>query len=153
MERWLEESSPTRDNTPANLNSTELSGATEKETITISSVTSLETQIVTMDSDCNEPTFPYGFGNQNPFMPPSLNDLNLPHNPFNVLATMAVIRQDKEYSPQSPEPSAPSPISTPPINLGSIEGWEAPHRTTDDKTDFLRVSLQGSIEILLLTKH
>ena len=34
-------------------------------------------------------------------MAPSLSDLNLPHNPFNVLGTMAVIRQEEEYSAQN----------------------------------------------------
>ena len=67
-------------------------------------------------------------------MPPSLNDLNLPHNPFNVVATMAVIRADEQYSPQSREPSNPSPISTPPMNVSIIEGWETPHTTTGDNT-------------------
>ena len=105
-----------------------------KETIAISCVASPEPQIVTIDSDSNEPTFPYGFGNHQPIAPPSLNDLNLPHNPFNVLATMTVIRQDEEYSPRSPEPSDPSPISTPPMNVSIIEGWETPHTTTDDNT-------------------
>ena len=75
-----------------------------------------------IDSDSNEPTFPYAFGTQHPIVPPSLNDLNLPPNPFNVLATMAVIQQDQEDSPQSPELSDPSPISTPPMNLSTIEG-------------------------------
>ena len=93
-----------------------------KETIAPSSVASLEPQIVTIDSDSNEPTAPYGFGSQHPIIPPSLNDFNLSPNPFNVLATMAVIRADEEYSPQSPEPSIPSPISTPPINVNTIEG-------------------------------
>ena len=77
---------------------------------------------------------PYGFGNQQPIVPPSLNDLNLPPNPFNVLATMAVIRGNEEYSPQSPEPSVPSPSSTPPINVSIFEGWDTPHTTTDDAT-------------------
>ena len=67
-------------------------------------------------------------------MPPSFNDLNLPHNPFNVLATMTVIRQDEEYSPKSPEPSDPSPLSTRPMSLSTIEGWKTPHTTTDDNT-------------------
>ena len=40
VERSSEESSPIRNNTPAVLNSTELSGAMARETITISSVTS-----------------------------------------------------------------------------------------------------------------
>ena len=67
-------------------------------------------------------------------MAPGLNDLNLPPNPFNVLATMAVVQADEEYSPQSPEPSIPSPISTPPLNVSAIESWETTHTTTDDTT-------------------
>ena len=67
-------------------------------------------------------------------MPLSLNKLNLLHNPFNMLATMTVIRQDEEYSPQSPESTDPSPIATTPRNLSTIEGWKAPHATTDDDT-------------------
>ena len=105
----------------------------EPEAKTVS-VASPEPQIVTIDSDSNEPTFPFAFGTQYPIVPPSLNDLNLPPNSFNVLATMAVIRQDEEDSPQSPEPSDPSPISTPPMNLSTTEGWETSHSTTDDKT-------------------
>ena len=91
------------------------------ETITISSVSSLEPRIVTIDSDSNEPKLPYGFGIQHPIMPPSLNNLNLPPNLFNALATMAVIRADEEYSPQSPEPSILSRISAPPMNVSTIE--------------------------------
>ena len=126
--------SPIRNSTPAILNSTQLSGAKEPEAITISSVASPEPHIVTIDSDSNEPTFPYPFGTQHPIVPPSLNDLHLPPNPFKVLATMAVVQQDQEDSPQSPEPSDPSPISKPPMNLSTIEGWETPHTTTDDNT-------------------
>ena len=106
----------------------------DPETITISSVASPEPQIVTIESDSNKPTFLNAFGAKYPIVPPSLNDLNLPPNPFNVLASMAVIRQDQEESPQLPEPSDPSRISTPPMNLGTIEGWETPHTTTDDNT-------------------
>ena len=123
VEQTRTEGSPIRNNTPAILNSTEISGAMEGEIITISSVASPEPRIVTLDSESNDPTMPYGFGNQQPIVPPSLNDLNLPPNPFNVLATIAVIRVDDEYSPQSPEPTIPSPISTPPMNVSTIEGW------------------------------
>ena len=115
LEHSPPESSPIRNNTPAILNSTQLSGAMDPETITISSVASPEPQIVNIESDSNEPTFPYAFGTQHPIVPPSLNDRNLPPNPFNVLATMAVIQQEQEESPLSPEPSDPSdssPIST-----------------------------------------
>ena len=88
----------------------------------------------TLESDSNDPTMPYGFGNQQPIVPPSLNDLNLPPNPFNVLATMAVIRVDDEYSPQSPELTIPSPIATPPMNVSTVEGWDNTYTTTDDNT-------------------
>ena len=81
----------------------------------------------------------YGFGRQLPINPPSLNDLNLAPNPFNILATMVVVSPaedgyDENCSPQLPEPSEPSPISTPPMNVSSIDGWQTPHTTTDDNT-------------------
>ena len=122
VEQSSVEGSPIQNNTPAILNVTEISGAMETEVITISSVASPEPRIVTLDSDTNDPTIPYGFGSQQPIVPPSLKDLNLPPNPFNVLATMAVVRVDDAYSPHSPEPSIPSPILTPPMNVSTIEG-------------------------------
>ena len=134
VEQSSPERSPIRHNTPIILNSTHLSGATDPETVTISSVASPEPQIVTIESDSNEPTFPYAFGAQHPIMPPSLNDLNLPANPFNMLATMAVIRHEQEESPQSPEPSDFSPISTPPMNVSTIDDGDTTHTTTDDNT-------------------
>ena len=134
VEHSLPERSPIRSNIPASLNSTQLSGAMEPEAITISCVASLEPQIVTIESDSNECTFPYAFGTQHPIVPPNLNDLNLPHKPVNVLATMAVIQPDQEDSPKSPEPSDLSPISTPAMNLSTIEVWETPYTTTDDNT-------------------
>ena len=137
VEHSSAETSPIRKNTPPIVNSTQFSGAMEPEAITISSVTSPEPQIVTIDSVSNEPTFPYAFGIQHPIVPPSLTDLNLPPNPFNVLATMAVLQQGQEDSPQWPEPSDPSPISTPPMNLSTIKCWETPHTTTDDNTFYL----------------
>ena len=77
VERSSEEGSPIRKKTPAILNSTELSGAIEGEVITISSVASPETRTVTLDSDSNEPTFPYGFGSQHhlcqPFQCPGVD--------------------------------------------------------------------------------
>ena len=78
---------------------------------------------------------PYGFA----IVPPSFNDLNLPPNPFNILATMAVVNHtedanDDNYSLQPTEPSEQSPISTPPMNVGTFNSWETSHTTTDDKT-------------------
>ena len=113
-----------RPNTPIVLNSTEISGDDTREMISISLIASLEPQILMIDDDSNEPTMPYGFGRQFPIIPPSLKDLNLPPNPFNILATMAVANNTEEanddnYSPQSPEPSELSPISTPPMNVSA----------------------------------
>ena len=133
VERSSEEGSPIRNNVQAVLNSTELSGAMARETITISSVASPQPRFVTIDSGFNEPTIPYGFGSQHPIVPPSLNDLNLPPKPINVLATRAVIQADEAYSPQSPEPSIPSPISTPPMNVSTVEGWDTTHTTTQQQ--------------------
>ena len=139
VEQSSNDQSPPIPNTPNVLNSTEMSGNDTRDLISISSSASPEPQIVTIDSDSNVPTMPYGFGRQLPIIPPSLNDLILPTNPFNILATMAVVNPvedsyDENYSPQSPELSEPSPISTPPKNISSIDGWETPHTTTDDNT-------------------
>ena len=135
VEQSSTEGSPIRNITPALLNSAEISGAMEREVITISSVASPEPPIVTLDSDSKDPTSPYGFGSQQPIVLPSLNDLNLPPNPFNVLATRVISRADDAFSPPSPEPSIPSPISTPPMNVSTIEGWgDITHTTTDDAT-------------------
>ena len=106
----------------------------ERELITVPSVAFPEPRIVTLDSDSNEPTIPYGFGSQHSIVPPSLNGPNLLPNPFNVLATMAVIQADETYTPQSPETSIPSPFSTPPMNVSTIEGWYTTHKTADDAT-------------------
>ena len=57
VERSSEEGSLIRNNTLSILSSGNLSGAMAVETITISSVASLEPQIVTIDSDSNKPTF------------------------------------------------------------------------------------------------
>ena len=75
---------------------------------------SLGPQIVTINSDSNEPTMLYGFGRQLPNTPPSLNDLNLPPNPFNIRAKMVLPNptaegHDENYSPQSLEHSESSP--------------------------------------------
>ena len=113
VEQSSAEGSPIRHSTPVVLDSTTMSGVMGREVITISSVASPEPRIVTLDSDPNDPTMPYGFGNQYPIVPPGLNDLNLPPKPINVLATMAVIQADKGDSPHSPEPSIPSPSSSP----------------------------------------
>ena len=96
--------SPPRPNTPIVLNSMEFPGNNTPEMITISSIASPDPQTVSIDTDPNEPTMPYGFERQLPIIPPSLNGLNRPPNPFILLATMAAANpiakgQDKNYSP------------------------------------------------------
>ena len=137
VEQISNEPSPQRNNSPNILNSTELSEHSTAGLPSISSIASPEPHIFTIDDDSNEPTMPYGFGRQLPIVPPSLKNLNLPPNPFNILATMAVANKTEEanndnYSPQSPEPSEPSPISTPPINVSAFNSWETSYTTNDD---------------------
>ena len=138
VEQSSSEPSPRRHNTPNILNSTEMSEHHTTRMPSVSTIASPEPRIFTIDNDSNEPTMPYGFGQQLPIVPPSLNDLNLPPNPFNILATMAIANNTGDdndgYSPQSPEQSLPSPISTPPMNISTISGLQTPHTTTDDNT-------------------
>ena len=122
---------------PRRNNSTERSEHHATRMPSFSTIASPEPQILTIDDDSTEPTMPYGFGRQLPIIPPSLNDLNLPPNPFNILATMAVANNieeanDDNYSPESPEPSELSPISTPPMNVSAFDSWETSYTTTND---------------------
>ena len=138
VEQSSSELSPQRHNTPNILNSTKISEQHTARKPSISSIASPEPRIFTIDDDSNEPTMPYGFGRQLPIVPRSLNGLNLPPNPFNILNTMAIVTQtqddNEQYSPESPEPSVPSPISTPPMNVSAHNSWETTHTTTDDNT-------------------
>ena len=140
VEQSSSEPSPQRHNSPNILNSTEVS---EKHTVrmpSVSSIASPEPRIFTLDDDSNEPTIAYGFGRQLPIVPPSQNDLNLPPNPFNILMTMAIANNnDKEthdgnHSPESPDPSVPSSILSPPMNVSAVNSWETSYTTTDDNT-------------------
>ena len=136
VEQLSNKPSPQRNNSPKFLNSAELSETYTTEMPTVFLIASPEPQIVTFNDDSNEPTMPNGFGRQFPIIPPSLIDLNLPPNPFNIVATMAVVNHEhgNNYSPQSPELSEPSPISTNPMNVSTFENWETTHKTTDDNT-------------------
>ena len=139
VEQISNEPSPRRNNLPDIFNSTETSQHQEARMPSISTIASPQPYIFTINDDSNEPTIPYGFGRQLPIVPPSLNDLNLPANPFNNLATMAIANKtgdenDDNYSPQSPEPSEPSLISTPPMNVSGFNIWETSYTTTDTDT-------------------
>ena len=104
----------------------------------VSSIASPERQILTINDDSYELTMPYGLGQQLSIVPPSLNDLNLPPNPINILATIAVVTHtqddNNDYSPQPPEPYELSSISTPPMNVSTFDSWETSHTTTDENT-------------------
>ena len=139
VEQISTEPSPQRNNSPNILNSTEQSQTHTAGMPSISSIASPEPQVLTIHDDSNEPTMPYGSGRQLPIVQQSLNDLNLPPNPFKILAKMAVVNRtgdgnEDNYSPQSPEPSEPSPISTPPMNVSTFDSWEASYTTNGDDT-------------------
>ena len=139
VEQISNEPSPQRNNSPDILNSTERSEHHATRMPSISTIASPQPYIFTINDDSNDPTIPYGFGRQLPIVPPSLNDLNLPPNFFNILATMAIATnngdaKDYNYSPQSPEPSDPSPISTPPMSVSAFNSWETSYTTTDNDT-------------------
>ena len=138
-EQFFNDPSPQRNNSPKILISTKLSEHHTAGMPSISSIASLEPKFFSIIGDSNDPTMPYGFAQQLPIVPPSLNDLNLLPNPLNILATMANANHaedanDDNYSPQSPEPSEPSPISTPPMNVSAFNSWETSYTTTDDNT-------------------
>ena len=139
VEQISKEPSPRRNNSPDILKSTERSEHQAARMPSISTIASPQPHVFTVNDDSNEPTIPYGFGRQLPMVPASLNDLNLPPNPFNILATMAVVHQtqnthDDNYSPQSPEPSELSSISTPPMYVSAFNSWETSYTSNDNNT-------------------
>ena len=139
VEQISNEPSLRRNKTRNILNSTELSEHHTAPMPSVSSIASPQPQIFTFHDDSNEPTMPYGLGRQLPIVPPSLNDLSLPPNPFNILATMAIANNTQEangnhYSPESHDPSVPSSISTPPMNISAFNSWETSYTSTDDDT-------------------
>ena len=139
VEQLSDEPSPRRNNTPNILNSTERSDHQAMRMPSTSTIASPQPHFVTLNDDSNQPTLPYGFGRRSPIVPPSLNDLYLPPNPFGILNTMEIIAQTRDDnndrdSPESPEPSMPSPISTPPVNVSAFNSWETTHTTSNDDT-------------------
>ena len=139
VEQLSDEPSPRRNNTPDVLNSTQRTDHQTMRMPSVSTIASPQPHLVTIDDDSNQITIPYGFGQQQPIVPPSLNDLNLPPNPFNILATMAITNNTGDdndgYSPQSPEPSLPSPISTPPNLFNILATMAVVHPTQSTHDD------------------
>ena len=76
VEQLSGKQSPQTNNTPGRPNSKETSGAHAKEIDIISSVASVEPQIVTMNSDSNDSSIPYSYARQDSIDSPSLSDLN-----------------------------------------------------------------------------
>ena len=123
VERSSEESSPIRNNTPAVLIFMELSGAIAKEIITISSVASPKDELWRLTQTLTNAQFHIGLAFNTQLCHPASMVSTCRPNLLNMLATMAVIQADEEYSPQSTELSIPSLISTPPMKASTIEGW------------------------------
>ena len=67
----------------------ELSWAHAREVIRTSSVPSPEPQIMTIESDSTELTIPYEYGQQQPILPPILNDFSLQINPFDIVTIVS----------------------------------------------------------------
>ena len=138
VEQLSDQPSPRRNNTPDILNSTARTNHQAMRMLSVSTIASPQPHFVTIDDDSNQITIPYGFGQQHPIVPPSLNDLNLPPNPFNILATMAIANNtgddNNAYSPESPDPSLSSSISSPPMSVSAFHSFETTHSTTDDNT-------------------
>ena len=139
VEQLSDEPSPRRNNSPDIINSTERSEHQASRMPSISTIASPQPHIFTLDDVSNEPTIPYGFGRQLPIVSPSLNDLNLSPNRFNILATMALVHQiqnphNDNYTPQSPEPSELSSISSPPMNVSTFNSLETSYTSTDNNT-------------------
>ena len=102
VKRSLGEQRPLKNKTPNVLNFAEFSGGDAREVIRVSFVASPEPQIVTIESDSNEPTIPYGNGRKQLIIPPILNDLKLPINHFNVKMPIspAPIKEERMHHPK-----------------------------------------------------
>ena len=105
------------------LTSLGMSAAHARETITISTMGSPGTPNKYNQLRLKRITF-YGYGRQDPPVPPSLIDLNLLPNAINITATKAAVQPialhcKQRNSPQSPVPSKLSSISTPPMMMMS----------------------------------
>ena len=157
VEQISKEPSPQRNNSPNIMNSPEASQTHTAGTPSVSSIASRESQLLTVNDDSNEPTMTYGLGRQLPIVPPSLNDLKLPPNPFNILATMVAVHHTEDgnednYSTQSPEPSEPSPISTPKgMSALSIAGRRLTRRPMT--TRFIPLTSLGEFIFSHQTQH
>ena len=53
----------------------------------------------------NEPTMPHRCGRHEPIIPPSLKDINLPFNPFNIPATMALVQPTERQCDERKSPN------------------------------------------------
>ena len=67
----------------------------------------------------------------------SSNDQSVPRPNTPIVLNSTEISgeaNNNNYSPQSPEPSEPSSISTPPMNISTFNSWETSYTTTDNDT-------------------
>ena len=139
VEQISNESSPQRNNSQDIHNSTERSEHHAMRMPSISTITSPSPTFSRSTTTLMSQPYHTVLGGSSWSFPPSLNDLNLPPNPFNILVTMAVVHpirntQDDNDSPQSPDPSELSSISTPPMNVSAFNSCETSYTSTDDNT-------------------
>ena len=105
---------PNQAQSSVNLESTELSLAMAKEIITITSVTSPEPENVTIESDSDDLSIPYGYGRQVPVVLP-IHELDLPIKAFNV--RMSITLAPTTETPEYHRANHDSPISTAPFDI------------------------------------
>ena len=108
-----------------------------------------ELRLLTIISQSIEPAIPYGYGRQNPIIPPTLSDPNLSLHPFKILTTRAVVQPsvrqcDERERPQSPVQSELSSISTPLMIISTVERWET---SSDAGISFLEDELRRIVPL------
>ena len=118
--------------------------------ITVLSVACPEPPRVTINSKSNDPKIPYDSGTQDPIIPPSLNDISLPPNPFINSATMVVVRptvqqQKDKKSAESSALSEISSVSTLLLTISAVVMWETfsdvgTFYSDDETTEIVKLS-------------
>ena len=126
VEQLSDQQNPPKISTPEILFSTELSQSHAMEIITVSFVASPKPQIKAIESDSNDPTFPYIYGIQHPLINPSLNDINLSANAFIIPVKWAMVPyranpHNDRQSTQSTVPTELSSISTLSMGISNVD--------------------------------
>ena len=152
VERSSGEESTAESNNWNVLNPTNLFGVHARDVIRMSSLASPQLYIVTIESDSTKMKIPYAYGNQQPIIPPSINDLHLPINFFKMMTPISPgpITKVRTHPPEIVEIQTQqevfdvSDISTPSRLVSSVYAWEASLRVATFYSDELRRRSPGS---------